>query len=486
MLVFPLLDETMIATLLAPISTSFNSLSNLSWIATTYLIGMAASNPLSGHVADVFGRRYCLIGSATIFAIGTLLCGLSTRLWVLLLGRSVQGFGSGIMQSVVSFIEADVVTLRNRGLTEAVGGIVFGVCLAVGGLYGGGINDTIGWKWAFFIQIPVTIVLATGACFIVKASEKKTNILSLRHLDYVGGIAILFAIVLFQLGLQSGESSHSWNSTLVLVSLPLSLVGFIIFSVWDIYFAKRPLLPMELLLTRNIYLSSTFYLLNSMSYFTIEFYMAIYLQVLGHSTTASGLRFIPQAFGVAVSTMLAGIIVKVTGKYYWLNILAQIFAILSTALLLLLNASSPSWYPFVFLGISGAGFGTSWVTVLMASLSSTTDTQQASVQSVGYFFRFTGMALGMAVSTAAFQKVLKDSLWSSFGNEAGNESLLNTLLRDFNAVQSLVFAEKQKAQEDYMKALHVVFYITMAEAVIAAIASLFLKENGLRKSLKEN
>lgn len=318
----------------------------------------------------------------------------------------------------------------------------------------------------------------------MKIPKEKTNISSLRRLDYVGGIAILFAIVLFQLGLQSGGNSHSWKSTLVLVSLPLSLFFFIVFLVWDIYFAKVPLLPMELLFIRNISLSSIFYLLNSMSYFTIEFYTAIYLQVLGHSTTASGLRFIPQAFGVAASTMLAGIIVKITGKYYWLNIVAQIFAVLSAALLLLLEVSSPAWYPFVFLGISGAGFGISWVTMLMASLSSTTDDQQASVQSAGYFFRFTGMALGMTISTAVFQKVLKDGLWSSFGDEVGTGPLLNTLRTDFNAVQSLAFPETQKAQEDYMKALHVVFYTATAEAVIAAIASLFFKENELPKSLK--
>lgn len=173
---------------------------------------MAASNPLSGHVADLFGRRYCLIGSSAIFVVGTLLCCLSTRLWTLLLGKSIQGFGSGIMQSVVSFIEADVVTLQNRCVTEAVGGVLFGVCLAVGGLYGGGINDTVGWKWAFFIQIQVTIYLAIGAWFLLKVpEEKKTNISSLRRLDYVGGTAILFAIILFQLGLQSGVNSHSWS-----------------------------------------------------------------------------------------------------------------------------------------------------------------------------------------------------------------------------------------------------------------------------------
>ena len=278
MLVFPLLDETIIATLLAPISASFVSLSNLSWMATTYLIGMSASNPLSGHLADVLGRRSCLMASVTIFITGALICGLSTRLWILLLGRSIQGFASGIMRSVVSFIETDLVTVRNRGITEAVGGILFGVCLAVGGLYGGGINDTIGWKWSFLIQAPITVVLAVGAWFITRIPRRKSDISSLRRLSYVGGIAILLAIVLFQLGLQSGGNTHSWKSPLVLTSLPLSLVAFAIFLVWDLCFAKEPIVPIRLLQHRSLYLSSLFCLFNLMSYFTIEFYIAIYLQ----------------------------------------------------------------------------------------------------------------------------------------------------------------------------------------------------------------
>ena len=113
------------------------------------------------------------------------------------------------MRSVVSFIETDLVTIRNRGITETVGGILFGVCLAVGGLYGGGINDTIGWKWSFLIQTPITVVLAVGACFITRIPRRKSDISSLRRLNYVGGIAILLVIVLFLLGLQSGGNTHS-------------------------------------------------------------------------------------------------------------------------------------------------------------------------------------------------------------------------------------------------------------------------------------
>ena len=112
-------------------------------------------------------------------------------------------------------------------------------------------------------------------------------------------------------------------------------------------------MPIRLLQHHNLCLSSLFYLFNLMSYFTIEFYVAIYLQVLGHSTTATGLRFIPQAFGAGTSTMIAGIAVKNTGKYYWLNFLAQIFSVLGAALLQPLEVSSPSWYPFVFLAFSG-------------------------------------------------------------------------------------------------------------------------------------
>jgi len=476
-LAFPILDETMIATLLGPISTSFNSLSNLSWIATTYLIGMSASNPISGHLTDIFGRRNVLIAVSIIFIIGTLICGLSPQLWVLLLGRSIEGFGGGAMQSIASFIESDLVPLRNRGITEGLGGIVYGVAIAVGGLYGGGINDAIGWKWAFLIQVPIVAVLTLAAWFLVHIPVKKSDLSSLRRFDCVGSVAILSAIVLLQLGLQSGGNTHSWKSPLVSASLPLAAACFVVFVVWDLKFAKEPLVPIRLLGQRNLFLSCIFYFSALMSYFTIEFFVPIYLQMLGHSTTATGLRFIPQAFGAAAAIIIAGVGVKSTGKYYWLNAVAQVFGILGSGLLLILETGSPSWYPFLFLAFTGVGFGGSWVTVLMGVLSSVTDDQQATVQSAGYCVRSVGMTVGLTVSTAVFQKILKDSLWSAFGREPGAEALIENLRSDFNALQSLDPGSKKLAQEGYMHALHVVFWIATAEVITAAIASMFMKEN---------
>ena len=139
----------MLATISASISSSFGSFSKLSWIATTFSIGASISQPLSGHLTDVFGRRKGLVLCYGLFAIGTLACGLSEhRLWMFLSGRVVQGLGGGALCSITSFIESDLVPLRKRALIEGIGNIAYGATLALGGVYGGSINEAIGWKWA--------------------------------------------------------------------------------------------------------------------------------------------------------------------------------------------------------------------------------------------------------------------------------------------------------------------------------------------------
>jgi MFS family permease len=472
----------MIATLLAPISISFNSLSQLSWIATTYLIGMSAVIPVTGHLSDIFGRRNSLLVVNVIFTIGCLICGLSPKLWVLLLGRSIAGFGGGAMLSITNFIECDLVPLRTRGITEGLGGIIYGVGIAVGGLFGGGINDAIGWKWAFLIQVPMMVVTTIVAWALINIPRKASDSSSWRRADYVGGTAIVAAIVFLQLGLGSGGNTHSWNSAMVLTCLPLAACCFAVFVIWDLRFAKEPLIAMYLLRQRNVLCSNICYFCTLMSLFSIEFYVPIYLQMLGHSTTATGLRFLPQAVGAAAAGIVAGLVVKWTGKYYWLNALSQTFAVLGSGLLLTLKTSSSQWPVFVFLGLTGIGFGASWVTVLMGSLSSVPDDQQATVQSAGFCFRSFGMSVGLTISTAVFQHYLKTGLLSAFHGQASGDSLVGTLRTDFNALQSLDPAQKALGQEAYMRALHIVFWLTTAESLVAGIASLLMTENKLSKS----
>ena len=146
------LDSTIVATLSAPISASFNSLSLLSWLASAYFIANAALQPISGRLTDILSRRTGLIFSNIFFAAGNLICGLATSERVMIFGRVVAGMGGGGLNAISTFVASDLIPLRRRGVWQGFGNISFGLGASLGGVFGGWINDTWGWRKAFLIQ----------------------------------------------------------------------------------------------------------------------------------------------------------------------------------------------------------------------------------------------------------------------------------------------------------------------------------------------
>lgn len=121
------MDSTIVATLSAPISTSFNSLSLLSWIGSAYLIANAAIQPISGRLTDIVSRRTGLIYSNIFFALGNLICGLARTEWVMIFGRVIAGIGGGGLTAISTFLASDLVPLRRRGLWQGFGNVIYGI-----------------------------------------------------------------------------------------------------------------------------------------------------------------------------------------------------------------------------------------------------------------------------------------------------------------------------------------------------------------------
>ena len=242
---------------------------------------------------------------------------------------------------------------------------------------------------------------------------------------------------MLQIGLDSAGNTLPWTHPLVLSALPLALVSFVLFVTWDLYHAIEPVIPIRLLKQRNIALSCIVYFFTFASCYSNIYFLPIYLQTLGLSTTQSGLRFLTQAFGAAVSTFVAGLIVKWTGRYYNLNLAAQISIVTGTGLLLILRLNTGAWAPFLFLALLGAGFGASWVTTNMALLSAITSEQQAILQSATYFVRCLGMIVGFAMTSAGFQKDLKDKLAKGLDNEKDTVEIIARVRINFDDWQSL-------------------------------------------------
>jgi len=119
-------DASIIATLSAPISSEFGSLSLMSWLATAYLIANASCQPLSGRLTDIFGRGPGLVFSNVMFAIGNLICGLAQDQYTIIFGRVIAGVGGGGLMSISTFLGSDLVPLRKRGIFQGIGNIAYG------------------------------------------------------------------------------------------------------------------------------------------------------------------------------------------------------------------------------------------------------------------------------------------------------------------------------------------------------------------------
>ncbi|KAK1758068.1 major facilitator superfamily domain-containing protein [Echria macrotheca] len=495
----------MLVTITTSISTTFNAFDQLSWLGTTFSIGSSISQPLSGHLTDVFGRRAGLVTCYLVFAIGTLLCGLSAtagRLWVFYAGRILQGLGGGALCSITSFIESDLVPLRKRALIEGVGNVAYGATLALGGIYGGGIDSAIGWRWAFLVQVPVIALDAALVVFVVpvvNSSSPPGSDAESRwaRVDYIGCVLILAALVLFQYGMNEGSTSGAWATPRVIAMLVVSGVCFVAFSYWDLCRAANPLIPIRRLAERTIASSQVSFFFNSASSAATMLYLPIFLQACqGLTVQDSGLRFVPHAVAFGLGSFAAGLAVKQLNRYWGVNLGVQAACVAGTAGLCAMTASPETvkagWPPYVCFVLLGLGYGGAFVTRLVGLLSATDQADQAVIQAASWTISSTGFTVGIAVAAAVFQSLSVDQVTTRLGRDSPGESeKLADALR--HGAFEVFFNSTSDSGEDgdegralrrdivgiYTLAVRSVFFLALATIVLSALASLGMRDNTL-------
>lgn len=143
------LDGTIVATLVGSISSSFNKSEQSAWLGTSYLLSVCCFTPIYGRLCDAMGRKYTMLLALFFFTLGTLLCGLSSSMEMLLFSRALAGVGGGGLATCTTTIMSDIIPLRSRGLYQGLTNIIFGLGGGLGGPIGGLLNDTWGWRNAF-------------------------------------------------------------------------------------------------------------------------------------------------------------------------------------------------------------------------------------------------------------------------------------------------------------------------------------------------
>lgn len=376
------MDSTVIATLSAPISSEFHSLSLLSWLATAYLISNAACQPISGRLTDIFGRGPGLVLSNILFAAGNAICGFAQDEYIMIFGRVVAGIGGGGLMSISTFVASDLVPLRKRGVYQGIGNICYGSGAMLGGIFGGLLNDhtKYGWRLAFLVQVPPVLISGVAAFFLITIPPKQSDKSFLARIDFMGVFLTVSFLVLLLLGLNSGGNLVPWTHPLPLTVLPLSVAAFAGFLWWESK-ATQPIIPVKLLMTRTILSACLCNLLCTMVVMTGLFYVPLYLQVLGDSATGAGLKILPSPVGVSVGSITAGIVMNKTGRYVVIGVTSVLSMIVGIVLFCLQSQNSPVWMTALAFFFVGSGYGAMLTTTLLACIAGVEHSQQAVITS---------------------------------------------------------------------------------------------------------
>ncbi|RSM15862.1 hypothetical protein CDV31_004804 [Fusarium ambrosium] len=432
------LDTTIVATLSVPISNCFGSLSLVSWLGSSYLVANAACQPLSGRLTDIFSRRSGLVGCNILFGLGTLMCGLATSKWVLLAGRVVAGMGGGGLNAITAFVASDLVPLRKRGVVQGFVHVCYGAGAGLGGLFGGWVNDLWGWRAAFLSRVPVITISAILVCLTLKSPPPEPHDKPrLSRVDFVGAFTLSTALVLLLLGLNSGGNVVGWTHPLVLVSVSLSVAVAGAFVVVETRWAKEPIIPMHLLLNRTILAACLMNCLITMVLFMATFYVPVFFQVNGASTTASGVRLLPQSAGTSISSLTCGYIMKRTGKYKTLGLAVIACSVVGFVGLSTMTSDTPAVPALLYVFLVGAGYGGMLSVALLATVAAVSHNEQAVATSANYAFRSTGSTIGVTIASAVYQNLLQQGLHQRFDGREGSADVIRRLLNSLDELKNL-------------------------------------------------
>jgi EmrB/QacA subfamily drug resistance transporter len=470
------LDQTIVATALPKIAVDLHGLSQLSWVATAYLLTSAIVTPIYGKLGDLFGRKKIFQVSIVIFLIGSALCGLSQNMDQLIFFRALQGIGAGGLMALVFAIIADVIPPRQRGRYQGYFGAVFGISSVVGPLLGGLLTDNFSWRWIFYINIPIGIIALIAIATRLHLPKFKSQ----HKIDYLGAALLSVAVVSLLLVTVWAGVTYPWGSTQI-IGLGITSVVFTALFVWCEKFAAEPLIPLRLFKNDIFVVSTIISLLSGVAMFASILYIPQYQQIVrGNTPTESGLLMLPLVVGILGASLISGRLITKHGKYKIFPLIGTLLMSFGLWLFSHLTLTTSHWILSLWMIVIGAGLGMFFQVATLAVQNSSRREELGTATATVTFFRSIGGSLGGAI----FGTILTSRLTYHIAQvlpsaHSATSSALAT------GVTQLPAGVKTAVLGAYVKSFHEMFLLAIPVTVLAFIVALFLRETPLRESAEE-
>jgi EmrB/QacA subfamily drug resistance transporter len=400
-----LLDITVVNVALPDIQKELHtSFTDLQWVVDAYALTLATSMLNAGTLGDLLGRKRVFTAGVVLFTLASALCGASTSPLFLILARGVQGLGGAAMFAVSLAIIAQEFQGRERGTAFGIWGATVGAAVAIGPLVGGALTTYLGWRWIFFVNVPIGIACVAGSLRVLQESrdEQAGGFDVPGFLTLTGG---LFALVL---GLLRGND-WGWSSARVVGLFAAAVVLLTLFVLVERR-SDRPMFDVSLFRVPTFTGAQITAFAISAGMFSQFLYLALYLQnVLGYSPIAAGVRFLPLSVMAFVTSPLSG---RLSAQVP-VRLLLGGGMILVGIGLLLMHGITPSSVWTTLLGgflVGGAGIGIVNAPLASTAVSVVEPRRAGMASGINNTFRQVGIATGIAGLGAIFQDRIRSEL----------------------------------------------------------------------------
>ncbi|MFG3661366.1 MDR family MFS transporter [Streptomyces sp. NPDC047706] len=470
-----MLDNMIIGTAMPTIVGELGGLEHLSWVVTSYTLATAASTPIWGKLGDMHGRKGVFLSSIVIFLLGSVLSGMAQDMGQLIAFRAVQGLGAGGLMVGVMAIIGDLIPPRERGRYQGMMAGVMALAMIGGPLVGGTITDHWGWRWTFYINLPLGAVALIAITAVLHLPKKRSE----ARIDYLGAALLTVGITAIVLVTTWGGTEYAWTSAVIMELTGIGVAALTGFVFWQTR-ATEPILPLHIFRSRNFTLMSFIGFVVGFVMFGATLFLPLYQQsVQGASATNSGLLLLPMLGAMLVTSMVAGRVTTQTGRYKLFPVVGGALMVAGLYLLSLMDTETSRLTSGLYMAVVGLGMGCLMQITMLIAQNSVDMKDMGVASSSTTLFRTLGSSFGVAIMGALFNHRVQDEMARRAG-ALGSEMTEGSAQLDAASLAELPEAAREAYRFAVTSGTHGAFLLGAAVAVPALIAAVFVKEVPLK------
>ena len=452
-------DGTIVSTAMPTVVGSLGGLQYYSWAFAAYMLFAAVSMPLYGRLADIYGRKKLFYVGVAVFVAGSVLCGLARDMLQLIAFRSVQGVGAGAMFAIPYTILGVVYPPEKRGKAIGLGSSVWGISSVLGPLLGFAVVETLGWRWVFFLGVPIGV----AAVVLVATSLEESTGSADPDVDYLGAATLVLGVGSLLVGLQLLDGASDAAFPL----LALGSVGLVAF-----YFVERrasqPLVPLSLFRDRTFGSTNATAFLSSFALFAAITYVPLYVQSVGSGAGSAAIAVFPISIGWSGTSFLSGQVVARVGERRLVRAGTGVLVVSFAVAAAVWSTTTPLWLLVSNVFLMGVGMGMLTPPLLTAIQNHLGTERMGLATSSQQFFRNLGGTAGVAVLGFVMNVTLRDRLATVSG------------VASIGDLQRLLLGGTPPAGLGavMMAGLRVVFVASLGVCLLAAVAAWAVPASG--------